>query len=493
MKDKKLHVIAIDIGHKDPAFISYKRHKSAQEKIQLLVNKIITAYEKAQAINSNANILITWREYGITDAKDAKYITNNDKKYLLDEIKKLVAANPNLSILVGPTLIKKEREFNNIAKVKNYYRELAWVDDLEPLSHRDVFDNIKNKHFTANLKEVDNIKGPFNSVKNSAYYVSRDEKQLVVQPIGKKAPYMEVNRHTTFDYSRGGFILENLAPTPNTVFQPGKGRGKNSFFKLSNTNTRALLQICREHGLNLFVPRDNQEIVDIHFVLSASIIPQLDKIRGKHAVFIDNDYAPVHIVKDPDNLSDDSFSLSVLSLFDDTNTFRPVAPFCPLQLFLKGCLERLQESNTCKTLIDSLTTYIETHHFFDEEGDLIRLISKEYAMENSAEKNIALFEIMSKLIEELQLRKGDSQTRELLNNNNQMPINRKEFITNSTVIAYVNEDYNYLKTVFKSLDVKLEELNKKDFGDYYYVVQKTYNELRRQQMEETAPSLGCPK
>ncbi|MFJ1267835.1 hypothetical protein ACD661_04570 [Legionella lytica] len=502
MKPKKetslnnLKVIAIDINHKHPAFIHYKTGKNAREKMRLLMDKIISAYEQARALTPDAEILVTWREYGITDAKSAKLITNTDKNVFLAEIKKLVNERPMLSILVGPTLIQKKRDQESIPSLIKYYQDLSWVSALEGNNERGIFGQpLINKHLEANFDEVKQIKkGPFYTVKNSAYWVSKSEGAVKIQPIAKKSPFNEINKHTIMDYSSssGGALLPKET---NTVFQPAKGLGKNSFFKLPN-NQRAVLQICREHGLGIVVPMRNKETVDVHFVLSASIHPHLDKIYGKHAIFVDNDYFPLHLVKDQESTLDKSVELSVICLFDNSNTLIPVKPFCPLQLFVKPLLEKLSKDTSNQDWINELKKYVKSILLLEQKEymELINLIDKELIKKNSPEKNMALYEIGMKLIEETQIRYGDETMKNKLKTK-LFPQCRKDFLEAFIVNTYLADgidEMTDLILLFKKLNVRREELNEIDWDCYRELSQKVEGLLLEEPDENAIMSPSFP-
>ncbi len=467
---KKTRVIAIDINHNHPEFYQYKTGKNTREKIRLLLDKISSAYEQAHALTPEAEILITWREYGLTDANNSKFINNHDKKNLLEEIKRLVNEKVMLSILIGPTLIQKKRERDSLPKLNKYYQNLSWISTLEPKNEPGFFGNMLiRQHLQANHDEIRQIKKtPFYTVKNSAYFVSKSEEKINVQPIAKKAPYNEINQYTTVTSGSDCPRKES-----NTVFQPGKGRGKDSFFKLPNDKS-ALLQICREHVLGVAVPRENMETVDVHFVLSASILPKLNNIRGKHAIFIDSNYAPLHLVKSPKDSSDDRVELSVLCLFDNSNQLVPVKPFCPLQFSLKPLLKKLPENGSNQQFINKLKKHLNATRLLeqDEYMNIINLIDHEFEKsDNSPERNIALYEMGIKVVDETRMRYGVKVMNNMLKEK-QFPQCRKDLLTLVIVNAYLaNEnndegsDMSYLNIIFKYLNVSRSELNEIEWGD----------------------------
>ncbi|MGQ3889754.1 hypothetical protein ACQUW5_12080 [Legionella sp. CNM-1927-20] len=478
-KTKKVKVIAINISHKDPEFISYKLNKNTQEKMALILEKVKSAYEIAHNLDPDSEILITWREYGLTDEKRSKSIDNKDKRMFLAEIQKLVRTNPTLSVLVGPTLIRKEQTSEAISRLEKYYNELSWIDKLEKPDVPNIWGKpTVNKHFRDNQKVITDMVGKptFSIVKNSAYFLRKDS----IQPIAKKAPYGEIEEHTAIDFSKY-YGADSCKREPYTVFRPGKGRSKNSFFTLPN-DKQALLQICREHWLGAAVPLNMQnEIVDAHFVLSASISPQLDKIRGKHTFFVDNDYFPLHLVRNIEDLADDSIDLSVLSLFDNSNTLVKVRSFCPIQFYLISFLENLPYADgSCKSFVDVLRHHIKLGPIFEisEYEKIIKLINKEYIeSNNSPEKRVMLYEAMLRVVEELQIRYGKEFVDKFLSKNNKVPINKKDLVTDTLVEAWMLEDFNYLR---KTATIAGIDLNEKDSAGLFIYDLGSYTSLRNE-------------
>ncbi|STX50326.1 Uncharacterised protein [Legionella busanensis] len=471
-KIRKVKVIAINISHKDPKFISYKLDKKVTDKMALILAKIKSAYEIAYNLDPDSEILITWREYGLTDASRSKSINNDDKKDFLVEIQNLVKINPTLSVLVGPTLIRKEQTLKEIPKLKAYYNELSWVGRLESPNISSMWGTTINKHFQANQKVIGDMvdEQKFRVVKNSAYFVKKDS----IQPIAKKAPYREIEQHTAIDFSKC-YGDDFCKPEPATVFRPGKGRSKSSYFTLPN-GKQALLQICREHMLGVVVPFDwHNKIVDAHFVLSASIPPQLDKIRGKHAFFVDNDYFPLHIVSNIADLADESMDLSVLSLFDDSNTLVKVKSFCPIQFYLISFLETLPYLDfSCKNFIELLKNYItlETIFTMSKYENIVNLINKHYKESyNSPAKRVMLYETMLRVVEELQIRFGSEYLDKFLPKNNKVPLNKKELVMTTLEEARKLQDLDYLSITAKIAGIDLDEKDFKglfiyELGDY---------------------------
>lgn len=252
---------------------------SADEKIEFLAKRIQEVGELLQKQKPDAKTIICWREYGIYDF-NSRSISNESRKKLKNTMKAISIKYPNLIIIAGTVLTRKEKTVEDLPKILTYYESLKWLESIEKHQseskeerhlwlHKNQVQKIQNSHYDKDQKIM------VTSNKARVYYHGTEIRH------GKVAPY---------DETKG---LGELA-----LYQPGKGNNLNSIIKIDDGLNMAV-SICREMqpGFDLVKHAAVKEIPMLHFVLSHTIpLPLSSLCATDAAIHIDSRYDPTWVL-----------------------------------------------------------------------------------------------------------------------------------------------------------------------------------------------------
>lgn len=253
---------------------------TADEKINLLATRISEVCEILKKQKPNATWIMGWREYGIRDV--GKRSISDETRIILKETMKAISRTyPNLIIVAGTVLTRKEKKISDLPKILRYYDDLNWVETKEKSQsdvkerqhlafHRDQLTKLQAKQLDKDQKIM------VLANKARIYYRGTEKRH------GKIAPYNETQGLGEF-----------------AVYQPGKDQNLNPIIKIDD-NLSVAISICREMHPELDLVKKSHkkdETPLLHFVLSYSIpLPLVSVDATNAAIHLDRCYDPLFVI-----------------------------------------------------------------------------------------------------------------------------------------------------------------------------------------------------
>lgn len=304
---------------------NYEKLK-ADQKIDLLATRISEVCELLKKQKPDARWIIGWREYGIRDVS-RRSISDATRMKLKTTMKALSKHYPNLIIIAGSVLTRKEKKVSELSKLIPYYDRLKWLENIESQQSEYLEDQYllayRNKIQKLLSKYLDNDQKITVTANKARIYYHGDEKRH-----GKIAPYYETQG------------LGELA-----VYQPGKGKNLSPIVKIDDKLSMAI-SICREmHPGFDFVrkshPKDCPPL--LHFVLSYSIPLPLMSMDATNAILhLDRRYDPAFIL--PRGLKKSNAVIQVYPVAIDKkieNLNYSVKPIYPVQFQILDSIDKV--------------------------------------------------------------------------------------------------------------------------------------------------------
>ncbi|MDR3490642.1 MAG: hypothetical protein P4M12_01200 [Gammaproteobacteria bacterium] len=266
-------IICLDLKRRN----AYTKYESldAVAKIKKLIARITTICDQLAQTEPQALWIITWRENGITDA-NSNYVSTLSKTYLKEELSKLSLQYTQLAIIGGLSSVKSVRDVGcnkKIIEIEDCYNAYqAFVTNEKNIT--------LNAQWAKHLKQFTLLKNnrstQLNIMRNTAYIFQQGN----VMKHDKVLPFNE----TIDSKSQQEF---------NHVFQPAKANNANHFFNLTHPISKKIItigiEICFEHNRGILKKQaNNNEAVDIHFILSDCVELECSYFYGKYVVHVDS-------------------------------------------------------------------------------------------------------------------------------------------------------------------------------------------------------------
>jgi len=286
-------VVALDLNAYDGTINDFTT-LPADEKIDRIKIRIQLLCEQLKEKEPNAVWLISWREYGITDS-DSRSISNSSRIKLKKTMQELTKQYPNLNIIAGTVSTRKHLNTLDIDEINKRYlmshsvseleQKLAKPDDQQRLIHKNRIDTISNFNLGADV------------LRNTCYLFINGKTFF-------GSPTQDIQRHDKLAPFNETAENKNY---PLAVYWHGKARAQKSTFEINylrsaglfdfttENSFNVLIEICREHGLNVGLEQLKDKKIPlplIHFVLSATcyLIPK--NFAGNHVIHLDSRTKP---------------------------------------------------------------------------------------------------------------------------------------------------------------------------------------------------------
>lgn len=358
----KFAVVALDIQTTNFRFAEYNA-LSATEKVDHICARIESLCQLLDQKEPDADWIINWREYGISDP-DSRYVSNETKKYLKEKMQALTAKYPKLTVISGSVATKKDvgpaKAEEVLEKVEQYYQgnKAITTDDLaEGMYHLQKVKELAKKNPDALVV-----------VRNTSYIFS---KGTCIGRHDKSMPYLETTSAEPWNSTREDKLNNQME---NAIFQPGNKKNPTSIFTLLTTSGDTIeigIEICREHSLGVL--KDEAQAGNIlpffHFVSSFGMTTSLDNIYGEYYVLLDDTRRPQIILNKPaSSPSDLPVHLYQCDLLDKMPYLRgPLKPLYPQEKELLTDFSRINEFLDKSIFLDKV-----------EKTKLLNFIYKEF-------------------------------------------------------------------------------------------------------------------
>lgn len=293
-------LVALDISVNHPKFKDEYNKLTADKKIDYIAEQIETICADLATKEKDAEWIISWREYAITDP-DSKFISNEHRAYFKEVMEKLSAKYPQLTILSGAMATKKEfKDLQDDSKIKiiqSYYENQftkTHAGKQVDLHKKAVEDLLSNP---TNLKHMQVVRNTSYTFKNGKCDTRHD----------KLAPYWETS--SPKEWYNLGEDENKKTQLPNVIFQPGhkddKGINTN-IYHLKTIDGKLIpigFEICLEHALGALLYELTQTSMSdplfLQIVSAAGMVPRLNHICGEYYVLLDYDNKPQLLLRHP--------------------------------------------------------------------------------------------------------------------------------------------------------------------------------------------------
>ncbi len=301
---------------------------SAGQKIDLLVTRIDEVCEILKKQKPNATWIIGWREYGIRDV-GRRSISDDDRRKLKDAMKAMSHKHPNLVIIAGTILTRKEKKIADLDKILRYYDDLSWLD----ITEKSQSDSKEPQHLAFHRNQITQLQKK-QLDKDQKIIVTANKARIYYRGIetrhGKIAPYNET------------MGLGELA-----VYQPGKGKNLNPIARIDN-NLSIAISICREMQPGFdFIKKSHtkDDTPTLHFILSHTIPLPLVSIDATHAALhFDRCYDPLFVLPRKSKKANVDITVYPISVHEKVERFNySVKPIYPAQFQI---LDRIDQERS---------------------------------------------------------------------------------------------------------------------------------------------------
>lgn len=282
-------VVALEILQDDPLFAQFKS-LSVSKKIDVLLDRIISAFHLASAKATQADfIIVACREYALTGPDDARTISAEESKYLKEKMLALSQQNPKLIIALGGIGIHKSIHAFQIAKVWDHYEHpynQKIIEEEQNFGKQHSYTLLSDYKQRLQTMPIHHA-AHYRKIKNTSYLFHENK----IARHAKATPFYECQAYSV--------PAEANAKHNEHIFQPAKGRNLASVFYI-NAQLSLGITICREdvyetHHATL---HQNKTPCRIDFLFSDFI--EYDTTHRKHHPTIHLDSAkPAMLVLPP--------------------------------------------------------------------------------------------------------------------------------------------------------------------------------------------------
>lgn len=274
---------------------------------------------------------------------------------------------PNLIIVAGTVLTRKEKRVADLPRLLTYYDSLNWLEAIEKLQG----ESKEHHHLWQHKNQIEKILQG-NYEKDKKIIVTSNKARVYYRGIemrhGKMAPY-----HETKDL--GEFA----------VYQPGKGNNLNPIIKI-NDELNIAVSICREMqpGFDLVKHAEKKDKPMLHFILSHSIpLPVMSLRATKAAIQVDSRYDPIFVLLRDHKVQNGSIKVYPLAVDEKiTKLNYIVKSVYPVQFQI---LDRIDEE--LRTSLDMFRTDLE-----GIKSNTVNILSKFYISEEDYKTYIKYIE-----------------------------------------------------------------------------------------------------
>lgn len=292
---KRIILVAINIDEGKKYFEQYNI-LTPIKKIDCIAERIELVCKTLKETEPHSQIIITWRENGITTNKDAKAISREDFSYFKEKVKQIIKTFNHLDLMIvsGATSIYKKIPKEKLTTYLNRYKSLdsTYLDQIamaertraqqQTLSEADLqIDWHKDK--TQALTHSNDSE--LYAVYVSSIIVNGDE----IQETRKIAPYEETERQN------------HLSPV---VYRPTKDEHyRPVFFSQDKSKSKVTIgvEICRENSLLILASLENAPFIHI---LNSDFIPTIPEYSNSPYLFHVDSFFGATLVKIPENFTD---------------------------------------------------------------------------------------------------------------------------------------------------------------------------------------------
>ncbi len=228
-------VVALDILRDDPLFSTFKA-LSVEKKIDLLVDRIVTAYQLVSTKAMHADyVIVACREYTITGENDARTISAAESKLLKAKMAELTNKYPKLLIAVGGVGIHKYINAAQVENIRNHYKHpynQQLIQEEQKFGKESALTLLGDYYHRLNNTFISEH-ASYRKIKNTSYLFFQDK----IGRHAKAAPFYECQPYSV-PTSTNAVMNEN-------IYQPAKGRNLPAVIPISHKLSLGLT-ICRE-------------------------------------------------------------------------------------------------------------------------------------------------------------------------------------------------------------------------------------------------------
>jgi len=299
------------------------------EKIQKLESVIRTICQQLADNPATAENLwiLTWREYAITEGKDQRSLTPENKKLYKDTLHKIALEfKPNLVLVAGTvSTTKLESNLDKLSEIVKYYEKHQWIKEKEEKISPTATMSKKELHFISdqlqNIEQIkENLPPAFNIVRNTCYVFSGDDIWSHDKISGIRETY---HPDETID--------PNASPR---VFRPGKGKNLPAYIEIAHPMTQEKItlgiEICRENWFGVLRKQLEAKTPPyIQFVLSDWAMMRQKNLIGQYVIQADSNLFPRLITRaeDLERLPVEHYQINLFAPHQIEGPLQPVYPF----------------------------------------------------------------------------------------------------------------------------------------------------------------------
>ncbi len=338
--ESRVAVIALDINKNAENFSDYAK-LSAAEKIARIEQHIEAICADMQVKEANAMWVVTWREYGITDALQDKGLPPHIRRLFKEKMQALTVKYPQLKIVGGTLSTKKhfhgEERFK---RLQQYYADHAWAEEEVKRLQR----------YYTNAISVEKKEEEF-----SVKVPTEENREIIKSRANNKESQQEfdVIRNTCYLFDGNKIwrhdkiipINESAKEDEHALFQ--SGNQKNPTHASTYTILHPItgdpitigVEICLEHDVAV-LKRSSEEKPYLHLVMSDTTVLNPNNTFGQYVLQLDSRFKPTPILSRNEDALHIPIHYYQVSLETDYQLKGPLQPIFP---FMNRVIEKLDE------------------------------------------------------------------------------------------------------------------------------------------------------